>query len=108
MSPIYFPGKLHVGHPNGHTILTEEVTTAIKMSYSAVQISLDKFGLNKIVNLEVPCGTFQQESRQALTKLLEAALHKPGSFPIPVKVNWESITPGVSTSQLLPMSEYQK
>jgi hypothetical protein len=26
-----------------------------------------------------------------LTKLLEAALHKPGSFPIPVKVTWESI-----------------
>ena len=36
-----------VGHPNGHTILTEEVTAAIKMSYPAVQISLDKFGLSK-------------------------------------------------------------
>ena len=32
MSPTYFSGKLLVGHPNGHTILTEEVTTAIKMS----------------------------------------------------------------------------
>ena len=26
-----------------------------------------------------------------MTKLLEAALHKPGSIPIPVKVSWESI-----------------
>ena len=76
---------------NGHTILTEEVTTAIKMSYPAVQISLDKFGISRNVNLGVLCGTFQQESRQALTKLLEAALHKPGFFPIPVKVTWESI-----------------
>ena len=60
MSPTYFSGKLLVGHPIGHTILTEEVTTAIKMSYPAVQISLDKFGLSKIVNLGVLCGTFQQ------------------------------------------------
>ena len=91
MSPTYFSGKLLVGHLNGHTIHTEEVTTAIKTSYPAVQISLDKFGLSKIVNLRVLCGTFQQESRQALTKLLEAALHKPGSLPIPLKVTWESI-----------------
>lgn len=41
MSPTYFSGKLLVGHPNGHTILTEEGTAAIKMSYPAVQISLD-------------------------------------------------------------------
>ena len=61
ISPTYFSGKLLVGHPNGHKILTEEVTTAIKMSYPAVQISLDKFGLSKIVNLGVLCGTFQQE-----------------------------------------------
>ena len=33
--------------------LTEEVTTAIRTSYPAVQISLDKFGLSKIVNLVV-------------------------------------------------------
>ena len=60
MSSTYFSGKLLVGHPNGHTILTEEVTAAIKMSYPAVQISLDKFGLSKIVNLGVLCGTFLQ------------------------------------------------
>ena len=91
MSPTYFSGKLRVSHPNGYTILTEEVTTAIKISYPAVQISLDKFGLGKIVNLGVLCGTSQQESCQALTKLLEAALHKPGFLPIPLKVTWESI-----------------
>ena len=91
MSPTYLSGKLLVGHPNGYTILTEEVTTAIKMSYPAVQISLDKFGLSKIVNLGVLCGTYQQESHPVLKSLVEAALHKPGSLPIPVKVTWESI-----------------
>jgi hypothetical protein len=91
MSSTYFSGKLLVGHSNGYTILTEEVTTAIKMSYPAVNISLDKFGLSKIVHLGVLCGTFQQESRQALTKLLEAALHKLGFLPIPMKVTWKSI-----------------
>ena len=91
MSPTYFSGKLLVGHPNFYTILTKEVTTAISTGFPAVLISLDKFGLSKIVNLGVLCGTLQQESHQALTKLLEAALHKPGSFPIPVKVTWESI-----------------
>jgi hypothetical protein len=85
MSPTYFSGKLLVGHPNGHTILTEVVTRAIHTSHPAVQISLDKVGLSKIVNLGVLCSTFQQESCQALTKLLDAALHKPGSFPIPMK-----------------------
>ena len=73
------------------TFLTAEVTTATNTSHPAVQISLDKFGFSKIVNLGVLCGTFQQESQQALTKLLEAALHKSGSLPIPVKVTWESI-----------------
>ena len=86
MSPTYFSGKLLVGHSNNYTILTEEVTTAMKMSYPAVQISLDKFGLSKTVNLGVLCGTLQQESCQALTKLLETALHKPGFLPIPLKV----------------------
>ena len=91
MYPTYLSGKLLVGHPNGHTILTEEITTAINTSHPAVQISLDKCGLSKIVNLGVLCSTSQQEACQALTKLLEAALHRPGSFPIPVKVTWESI-----------------
>ena len=80
MSPTYFSGKLLVGHPNFYTILTKEVTTAISTGFPAVLISLDKFGLSKIVNLGVLCGTLQQESHQALTKLLEEALHKPGSF----------------------------
>ena len=60
MSPTYFLGKLLVGHPNGNTILTAEVTTATNTSHPAVQISLDKFGFSKIVNLGVLCSTFQQ------------------------------------------------
>ena len=62
--------------------------------YPLVKIFLAKFGISKTINAGILCRSFEQESRQALTKALEAALwdqQEAGSTYIPITVRWDTI-----------------
>ena len=97
MLPTSFSGKILIGHPVGTPILPEDIKVAITNHHSLVRIFLAKFGISKTINAGILCGSFQQESRQALTKALKAAigtsrklglhtspLHLDGIQPIPM------------------------
>ena len=59
-----------------------------------VKIFQAKFGISKTINAGTLCGSFQQESRQALTYALEAALwdqQEAQSNYIPTTVRWDTI-----------------
>ena len=75
-------------------ILPEDIKVAITNNHPSVRIFLAKFGISKTINAGILCGSFQQESWQALTKALEAALwdqHEAGSTYIPIAVRWDTI-----------------
>ena len=74
MLPTSFSGKILIGHLVGSIILPEDIKKAITNHYPSVRIVLAKFGISKTINAGILCGSFQQESQQALTKALEAAL----------------------------------
>ena len=68
MLPTSFSGRILIGHPVGTPILPEDTKVAITNHYPSVRIFLAKFGINKTINAGILCGSFQQESQQALTK----------------------------------------
>ena len=92
MLPTSFSGKILVHHPVDHVVLSSKVLKDISSNYPTVQISLDKFGVSKIINVGVLCGTFPQESRNAMSKSLEAMVSKEGNQTlIPIAVKWDKI-----------------
>ena len=94
MLPTSFSGKILIGHPVGSTILPEDIKVAITNHHPLVRIFLAKFGISKTINVGILCGSFQQESRQALTNALETALwdqQEAGSTYIPIAVRWDTI-----------------
>ena len=94
MLPTSFSGKILIGHPVGSTILPEDIQVAITNHHPLVKIFQAKFGISKTINAGILCGSFQQESRQALTKALETALwdqQEAGSTYIPITIRWDTI-----------------
>ena len=92
--PASFSGKILIGHPVGTPILPEDIKAAITNHHPLVKIFLAKFGISKTINAGILCGSFQQESWQALTNALEAALwdqQEAGSTYIPIAVRWDTI-----------------
>ena len=90
--PNTFSGKILVSHPVGYSILSSDVTTAVTSNHPGVKIFFDKFGISKLIKIGVLCGTLKNESWQALTAYLEAALSKQKNTGyVPIRVTWESI-----------------
>ena len=95
MLPTSFSGKILIGHPVGTPILPEDIKVAITYHPPLVKIFLAKFGISKTINAGILCGSFQQESWQALTNALETALwdqQDAGSTYIPITVRWDTIS----------------
>ena len=81
-----------MSHPVGYSILSSDVTTAVTSNHPGVKIFFDKFGISKLIKIGVLCGTLKNESWQALTAYLEAALSKQKNTGyVPIRVTWESI-----------------
>ena len=74
MLPNTFSGKILVSHPVGYSILSSDVTSAVTSNYPRVKISFDKFGISKLIQIGVLCGTLKHKSWQTLRADLEAAL----------------------------------
>jgi hypothetical protein len=90
MLPTSFSGKILVHHPVDHVVLSSKVLKDISSNYPPAQISLDKFGVSKIINVGVLCGTFPQESCNAMSKSLETMVSKEGNQTIiPIAVKWD-------------------
>ena len=83
MHPTSFSGKILIGHPVGTPILPEDIKVAITNHHQSVRIFLAKFGISKTINAGILCGSFQQESRQALTMALETALGTSRKLGLP-------------------------
>ena len=83
MLPTSFLGKILIGHPVGSTILPEDIKVAITNHHPSVRILLAKFGISKTINAGILCGSFQQESQQALTNTLEAAFRNQQRAGLP-------------------------
>ena len=93
MLPTSFSGKILIGHPVGTPILSEDIKVAITNHHPSVRIFLAKFGISKTINAGILCGSIQQESWQALTNALEAALwdqQEAGSTYTPITVRWDT------------------
>ena len=80
MLPASFSGKLLIGHPPQADILPS-ISKALE-SYLKVKLYQAKFGISKVINIGTLCGTFQQESQQALSHRLESLLcaHAGGHY----------------------------
>jgi hypothetical protein len=92
MLPTSFSGKILVHHPVDHVVLSSKVLKDISSNYPSVQISLDKFGVSKMINVGILCGTFPQESCNAMSTSLEMMVSKEGSQTIiPIVVKWDRI-----------------
>jgi hypothetical protein len=89
-----FSGKILIGNPVGSTILPEGIKVAITNHHPSVRIFPAKFGISKTINAGILCGSFQQDSWQALTNALETALwdqQEAGSTYIPIAARWDTI-----------------
>ena len=94
MLPTSFSEKILIGHPVGSTILPEDVKVAITNHQPSVRIFQAKFGISKTINAGILCGSFQQESQQALTNALETTpwdQQEARSTYIPITVRWDTI-----------------
>ena len=92
MLPTSSSGKILVHHPVYHVVLSSKVLEDISFNYPTVKISLDKFGVSKVINVGVLCGTFPQESCNAMSKSLKTMVSKEGNQTIiPIAVKWDRI-----------------
>ena len=94
MLPTSFSGKMLIDHPVGTPILPQDIKVAITNHHPSVRIFLAKSGMSKTINAGILCGSFLQESLQALTNALDIALwdhQKAGSTYIPIAVRWDTI-----------------
>ena len=90
MLPASFSGKLLIGHPTQTDILPT-ISKALE-SYPEVKIYHAKFGISKVINIGVLCGTFQQERRQALSHRLESLLCAlAGGHHTPIAAVWDTV-----------------
>ena len=90
MLPASFSGKLLIGHPSQTDILPT-ISKALE-SYPEVKIYHAKFGISKVINIGILCGTFQQESRQALSHRLECLLCAlAGGHHTPIAAVWDTV-----------------
>ena len=87
MLPASFSGRLLFGHPPQGDILPS-ISKALE-SYPKMKIHHIKFGISKVINIGILCGTFQQESRQALSLRFESLLcTHAGGHHTPIVAVW--------------------
>ena len=60
MLPASFSGKLLIGHPPQVDILP--IISKAHERYSKVKMYHAEFGISRVINIEILCGTFQQKS----------------------------------------------
>ena len=91
MLHITFSGKILESQTVGYTIFASEVTTAVTSNYTKAWITLDKFGICKVMNVGVHCDTLVQETSKS-GHIMEAALSRQdNTCNIPVNITWDSI-----------------
>jgi hypothetical protein len=88
--PASFSGKLLIGHPSKVDILSSGAKAL--ETYSKVRMSHAKFGICKVINIGILCGTFQQESKQALSHKLESLMcMMEGRHHTPLAAIWDTV-----------------
>ena len=103
MLHITFSGKILVSQKVGYTIFASEVTTTVTSNYPKAWITLDKFGICKVMNVGVHCDTLVQETSKS-GQIMEAALSRQdNTCNIPV-----SVSPGTSSMLMVEILPHLK
>ena len=103
MLHITFSGKILESQTVGYTIFASEVTTAVTSNYTKAWITLDKFGISKVMNAGVHCDTLVQETSKS-GQIMEAALSRQdNTCNIPV-----SVSPGTSSMLMVEILPHLK
>ena len=59
MLPNTFSGKILVSHPVGYSILSSDLTMAVTSNYPGAKISCDKFGISKLIKVDILYGSLK-------------------------------------------------